>query len=189
MDKEVGRQYILALLDMKDGADHDNISGKTWLHKMMYACFKDHEEMDYGFEPHYYGMHSRMIEEILDDLRREKLICMVSDQESSRTTIHLTEAGHIAASKQQAGDPAILRTLQIIKSMLNPLTYDELIVLMYTKFSEMSSKHNQQRDKYEERREKTALSMYRDGKVGFSLAVQMSGLNTKEFHGILLTKH
>ena len=90
-----------------------------------------------------------------------------------------TKKGHQAA-KQFVGDDDALETLQIVKSELNPLTYRQFRVLIYTQFPEMLEK-NELVDQYESWRKKEAVSMYNDGKVTFSVAWRISGLNPIEF--------
>lgn len=172
------REYVLKLLSVEDDTGNKTIRGSTWLQKMMYVASKDHPDMNYDFKPYKYGMYSKNLHAILTQLRNDNLVCMEETEEDSNP-VHLTALGRKDAKKYSCA-PEIQDTLQSIKSELNQLSYQELIVLMYTKFPEMLEKCTQ-KEKYEKWREHIAVSMVKDDKVSFLLGVQMSGLDRDVF--------
>ena len=172
--------YVLELLRIEDEIGHRTIEGQTWIQKMMYVASKTHPELDYGFEPHKYGMYSKMLKEILIGLSERGLICIDKNNEKNHP-IHLTTKG--LEESERTGkriDSRIRDTLQTIKSKLNTLRYNELIVLMYTKYPEMLEK-SEQKHEYEKWRENTAISMVQNDKVSSLLGLRMSGLSWEEF--------
>ncbi len=183
MDDIPDGRYVLALLRIEDGdAIKGTIPGATWIQKMMYVASKAHPEIEcYGFEPGKFGMYSNRLKNILNGLNKDGLINMNETADGMRSPISLTKDGRRTADANSKADNLdVLRTLREVKSVLNRLTYYELIALMYTKFPEMLEK-TEQKDEYEQWREKSALTMVKDDKISFSLGVQISGLDRKEF--------
>lgn len=177
------RRYVLALLRIEDGgAIKSTVPGSTWIQKMMYVASRAHPEIEcYNFESNKFGMHSSRLKNILDGLRKDGLINVNETADSNRSPISLTRNGRrLADTDSVTNNPNVIRTLRVVKSTLNKLTYNELIVLMYTKFPEMLDK-SEQKVEYEDWKEQSALSMVRDDKISFSLGVQISGLDRTEF--------
>ena len=77
-------------------------------------------------------------------------------------------------------DPNVLETLRSVKTTLNSLDYNELVVLTYFEYPEMRENTNQL-DNYEKWREDAAISMVSNEKISFSLGVSISGLDSEEF--------
>ena len=177
-------EYVLKMLRMDDHDGNDVIRGRTWLQKMMYAGSKDHRELDYGFVPHSYGMYSRSLADIVDNLETEGLVCTEKPEEGNRSPMHLTRAGRTAADGVTGCNPDVLETLRSVKTALNSLDYRELVVLMYFEYPEMLQKTSL-RDKYENWREDGALSMVSKEKISFSLGASISGLDKETFRARL----
>lgn len=184
MDIPKNSEYTLKMLRMDDYAGNDVIRGRMWLQKMMYACSRDHPELDYGFLPYNYGMYSQSLADIVDNLETQGLVCTEKTEENNRSPMHLTEAGRAAADGVTGCDPDVLDTLRSVKTTLNPLDFVELMVLMYFEYPEMREKTNQSGE-YEKWRENAALSMVSKEKISFSLGVSISGLNREEFRAKL----
>ena len=147
---------------------------------MVYVAFKTHPELDYAFEPHKYGMYSKTLKNILNNLNEKELVCIDKSNERDQP-IHLTAEGlEESESVSKRIDSRIQETLQTIKSILNTLRYNELVVLMYTKYPEMLD-NSEQKNEYEKWRENTAISMVQDDKVSLLLGLRMSGLSWEEF--------
>ena len=182
MNEYPDRRYVLALLCIEDGDTKDTVAGSTWLQKIMYVASKAHPEIEcYGFEPNKYGMYSKQLKNMLDGLRRDGLVNIRETPDGKRDPISLTREGRcIADANSKTDNPGVISTLKAVKSVLNNLTYIELIALMYTKFPEMLEK-SEQKDNYERLRKEAALSMVKDDKISFSLGVQISGLDRKVF--------
>ena len=146
----------------------------------MYVAFKTHPELDYAFEPHKYGMYSKTLKNILNNLNEKGLVCIDKSNERDQP-IHLTAEGLEESERvSKRIDSRIQESLRIIKSTLNTLRYDEFVVLMYTKYPEMLEK-SEQKNEYEKWRENTAISMVQDDKVSFLLGFRMSGLSLEVF--------
>ena len=176
--------YVLELLRVEDGTGHRTIEGQAWMQKMMYVASKTHPELDYGFEPHRYGMYSKELRDILVDLNEKGMICTDKSNEKNQP-IHLTSEGLEEAERvAKHVDSRIQETLRTVKSALNALRYDELVVLMYTKYPEMLEK-SEQKNEYEEWRENAAVSMVQNDKVSSLLGLRMSGLSWEEFRARL----
>ena len=171
---------VLELLRIEDGTGHRTIEGQTWIQKMMYVASKIHSELDYDFEPHRYGMYSKKLKNMLVSLNEKGLICIDKNNEKNQP-IHLTTKGLEEAKRVGKHiDSHVQETLQTIKSTLNTLRYDELVVLMYTKYPEMLEK-SEQKNEYEKWREGVAVSMVQNDKVSSLLGLRMSGLSWEEF--------
>ena len=171
---------VLELLRIEDETGHKTIKGQVWIQKMMYAASKTHPELDYGFEHHKYGMYSKTLKNILIDLNEKRLVCVDKSNERDQP-IHLTAKGLEESERvSKRIDSRIQETLQTIKSILNTLRYNELVVLMYTKYPEMLE-NSEQKNEYEKWRENTAISMVQDDKVSFLLGFRMSGLSLEVF--------
>lgn len=180
MDIPKNSEYVLKMLRMDDYAGNDVIRGRTWLQKMMYVCSKDHPELDYGFLPYNYGMYSRSLADMVDELEVRRLVCTEKTEENNRLPIHLTETGCVAADSITGCDPNVLETLRSVKTTLNSLDYNELVVLTYFEYPEMRENTNQL-DDYEKWCEDAAISMVSNEKISFSLGVSISGLDSEEF--------
>lgn len=181
MDANTGMGYALLILRIKDENGRAEIDGMARLQKMMYMFSKIHPKLDYGFVPHRYGMYSDRLDDILKGMENQGLVYVDSamGHEYGSGMIHLTEKGRQAADRF-VGDVDAVETLRVIKFDLNPLTYRQFMVLAYTQFPEMLEK-SELVNRYEKWRKKAAVSMYRDGRVMFSLARRMSGLDAAEF--------
>ena len=180
MDIPKNSEYVLKMLRMDDHDGNDVIRGRTWLQKMMYASSKDHRELDYEFVPHSYGMYSKSLADIVDNLETQGLVCTEKTEEGNRSPMHLTAAGRVAAAGITGCNPDVLETLRSVKTTLNSLDYRELVVLMYFEYPEMLENTNQ-REEYEKWRENAALSMVSKEKISFSLGASISGLGKEKF--------
>lgn len=75
-----------------------------------------------------------------------------------------------------------------IKTLCHGITNDELLVLTYFSFPEMTEE-SLVKEKIWAKREKLALGLYKKGKISLEKAVEISGLNYKEFLELLNSKN
>ena len=180
-------KYILALLSHPSsfsvplGESEDmSVGGKTRVQNIMYMVSKAYPEVDYGFESHAYGMYSQRLDDALNKYAESDIICLPKE---GGGPIHLTKDG-LRDAKTHRYDSDVCGALADAREFLCGMTCDEMIAFMYAKYPEMKE-FSEILDQYEESRTRAAMSLFQDGKVSLSLAIEISGMSAEKFEDML----
>jgi len=172
------KAYILLLLREND---FEPVKGKLWLQKEMFIILSNLDKLRsfIDFEPYFFGPHSESVEVNLEQLVKSGLVKF----EGSK--ILLTPLGkdvaNLLASRASRKNLEIVREA---KKLLNDLSKDELLALIYFTFPEMA-KESLEIQNVKKRRKELALKLYKKGKVSLSKAAEISGLGIEDFINML----
>jgi len=172
------KAYILLLLKEKNS---EPVKGKLWLQKEMFLILSNLDKLRnfIDFEPYFFGPHSESVEVNLEQLVKSGLVKFEGNK------IVLTplgkEVANFLAGKTSRENLEIVREA---KELLNDLSKDELLALIYFTFPEMA-KESLEIQHVKKRRKELALKLYRKGKVSLSKAAEISGLSIEEFMNMI----
>lgn len=180
----LGKQYILSLLDSNN---QEPIKGKTRLMKELFFISLNVPSLNNSleFEADNYGPNSDVIIGYIDDMSQIGLID-ARKKSPENITYTLGENGKKFLEQEQLDLDYEL--ISEIKTLCHGITNDELLALTYFSFPEMTEE-SLVKEKIWAKREKLALGLYRKSKVSLEKAVEISGLNYKEFIDLLNSKN
>jgi len=167
------KAYLLLLLGEKN---FEPIKGKLWLHKEMFLLSSNLERLKplMDFEPYFYGPHSERVDVELDQLIKSGLVRVEGNK------IILTDIGekvHMVLRTKTSKEK--LELINEIKELLNDLSKDELLALIYFSFPKMA-KDSLEIQSIKKKRRELALTLYRKGKISLAKAAEISGLSIEE---------
>jgi uncharacterized protein YwgA len=163
---------LIVALGALDGAP---IRSKIKLQKMLFLIsnlFDNYKDI-LEYEPHLYGPYSEVVEETLQDLMTLGLV------NESINQYTLTSKGKEVYLDLKI-KKEVLQVMSDFKNFLNDLSQDEVLVFVYAcypKFISESIKWNELKPK----RIAIALSLLKKGKISYSKALEVSGINQAEF--------
>lgn len=184
LKNNLGKQYILSLLDSNN---QEPIRGKTRLMKELFFISLNVPslEQSFEFEADNFGPSSDVIMGYLDDMSQIKLI-HAEKRSNDNVTYTLGEYGKKFLEQEKLDLDYEL--ISEMKTLCQGITNDELLALTYFSFPEMTEE-SLVKDRIWAKREKLALGLYRKGKISLEKAVEISGLNYKEFLRLLESKN
>lgn len=152
---ELVEKYVILLLGAKDHALRSDLH----LQKEMFLLAKSlpHSEELFGFEKHYYGPYSPLIEEIIQTPRYTDKAFSFDEKKITLSKNGKEEFERIV--KEKSNDESfreLTSLIKIIRNIYDKLSGEEILFLMYetfpdfTKFSEVSD--NLLKNKYNRRR-------------------------------------
>ena len=181
-DPEILDQYVMALVAMEHAEPElmpdTSVRGKTWLQKMMWFASEHLGRDRMGFVAGKYGAYSAEIDDAVERCAEKGLLCVHRAERES--VIHITKKG-VDALDLAVCDQYVLRHMQSIKSLLNGLSYREMIAYSYALSPEMAE-NSKISDRFEEWRVDAAVSMYLKGAASLALAGRISGLDREAFY-------
>lgn len=180
----LGKQYILSLLDSNN---QEPIQGKTRLMKELFFISLNVPSLskELEFEADNYGPSSDVIMGYLDDMSQMKLIT-AKKRNRDNVTYSLGEYGK--KFLEQENLDLDYELISEMKTLCHGITNDELLALTYFSFPEMTEE-SLVKNRIWAKRQKLAVGLYRKGKVSLEKAVEISGLNYKEFLKLLDSKN
>lgn len=180
----LGKQYILSLLDSNN---QEPIKGKTRLMKELFFISLNVPSLNDSleFEADSYGPSSDVIIGYIDDMSQ---IGLINTRKKSRDNITYTLGENGKKFLEQEQLDLDYELISEIKTLCHGITNDELLALTYFSFPEMTEE-SLVKERIWAKREKLALGLYRKGKVSLEKAVEISGLNYKEFLDLLNSKN
>ena len=153
--------------------------GKLFLQKELYAiCLAQPQLQDeIGFDSHLLGPFSDILANEAEQLSLSGLIDFSSGQ------YHLTSRGiSVADSVANKAPPALIQEIGDVKKLMNDLSPDELLALVYLSpragdFEGESSEFK----RIASNRIPLALRLFRKGKISTSRAAEIAGIAVDEF--------
>lgn len=180
----LGKQYILSLLDSNN---QEPIMGKTRLMKELFFISLNVPSLkkEFEFEADNYGPSSDVVIGYIDDMSQMKLIS-AKKRNQDNVIYSLGEYGKKFLEEENLDLDYEL--ISEMKTLCHGITNDELLALTYFSFPEMTEE-SLVKKRIWAKRQKLALGLYRKGKVSLEKAVEISGLNYKEFLDLLNSKN
>ncbi len=169
----------LITLSLIGSNDSESIKDNTHFQKEMFliSINRDNLWSRVNFIPHAFGQYSESAEESLKTLRSYGLI----DKKAIRLNENGKELYKTVISKLSDEDR---KMIQDFKDLLNDLTNDEMLVLMYYSYPEFSVESTVKKD-IERVRIPCAISLYQKGKVSLQKAAYLAGLNLEKFMNLI----
>jgi predicted HTH domain antitoxin len=181
---EVAERYLLLLLYAPGprGIQAEPVRGDVWLQKELFLASRNVEPLLEEFEAYRLGPFSEAVEEYKSQLEISGYV------ESTASGITLTTKGKtIAEGIWKSADDDDRRLVQDAKFLLNDLSRDELLVLIYSSFKELTV-NSDIRDEIARKKVEAALSLFRKRKVTLERAAKIADMSLPYFMRLLKTK-
>ncbi len=152
------------------------IKGKIKLQKLLFLVsnvFGSLEDL-LMYEPHLYGPYSEVVDNVLQSLIRLGLV-----KEGEKKGYYLTDEGKKIFNSLTPKEE-LVEVITDFKEFLNDLDNDELLAFIYVSYPEYI-KESVKWDELKPKRERLAVSLLKKGKVSFSKASEIAGMNPGEF--------
>ena len=182
---EPAERYLFLLLRApgSDGRHGEPVKGNLWLQKELYLVSRNVKQLSDEFEAYRLGPFSEAVEEYESQLRVSQFIDVTS------AGIKLTSKGQKIAEEvwiQASKDEQEL--VSQFKSLLNDLSRDELLVLVYSTFEE-STINSDIRAEIEAKRKDVAVSLFRKRKVSLERAAKIAQMSLTQFMKLLKSRN
>lgn len=181
LKEDLSQQYILLLLN---SCNQSPINGKTRLMKELFFVARNIKPLwqVLSFEAHNYGPYSEKIAYDLEALSQLGLIYFKEHASGKGGKYFITEKG-----------VGILKDLNLnyneelvenMKNFFNGLSNDEVLAFTYSSCPEMTNE-SLIKEKLSNKRSKLALKLYKKKKISFGKAIEISGMDYKDFFDLL----
>jgi len=160
------------------------VRGKLWFQKQVFAISKNLPELSESpeYEPAPMGPFSEALEVNVDQLVAIGLL----EQDGAR--FGLTESGRdVARIVEKETEREELQLISDVKELMNDLTDDELLALVYYPNPDMTSE-SEKVEKIEPRRKDLSASLFKKGKVGVEMGALIAGLDAQDYVDLLRSK-
>lgn len=174
-------KYLLLLLYAEGPSKRkgEPIKGDIWLQKELFLVSRNVDELREEFAAYLLGPFSEAVYEYEEQLKVSDYI--VHDREG----LKLTEKGrHIALKLWQTMNENERQMIVDVKTFLNDLRRDELLVFIYSTFSEFTD-NSIIREEVEEKRLPVAISLFKKRKVSLERASKIANVPLQKFAAIL----
>jgi uncharacterized protein YwgA len=165
------------MLLLADADSSKPIRGNPWFQKELFLILKNKKELfdEASFESDFFGPYSEIVEEELDDLEQEELI------ERKGKKIQISNEGKKEILKiERSFDKSFLDLIQEFKELLNDLSEDELLTLVYFNFPETTDE-SQVKNRIIKDRVKNSISLYKKGRISISKAAEIANMPIQEY--------
>ena len=185
-DIEPIERYLFLLLFAPDSSGRFShpIRGNTWLQKQMFVLSKLNDQLaeDTEFDAYAMGAYSDTLAEVQDQFY------ISGFAERDNEEMRLTLDGRREAEKvwSHASDTE-RKTVTMVKTWLNDLTFNELLAVIYGMYPESASK-SEVKPQVDARLPDLAVNLLRKGKVTFDFARRMTGMTSQQFEALLEAK-
>jgi uncharacterized protein YwgA len=160
------------------------IRGKLWFQKQVFAISKNLPKLSENleYEPALMGPFSEALEVNVDQLVAVELL----EQDGAR--YELTPTGReVASIIEKETKPEELQLISDVKELMNDLTDDELLALVYYTNKDMISE-SEKVDKIAPKRKDLSASLFRKGKIGAEMGALIAGLDVQDYLDFLRSK-
>jgi predicted HTH domain antitoxin len=185
-DLEPLEKYYLMLLYAPDarGKLAQPIAGRTWCQKELFLVSKHVPELgeNADYAPYIMGSYSEVVEEIQDQF----YISGFTEMADGAIRLSL-EGKKMAEATWMSADERERQVVSNVKTLLNDLSYLELLGLVYTEYPDSAIK-SEMVAAVDSKRLQIALNLFRKGKVSAEKAAGIASLSTQEFSRILKEK-
>ena len=160
------------------------VRGKLWFQKQVFAISKNLPKLSENleYEPALMGPFSEALEVNVDQLVAVELL----EQDGAR--YELTPTGRdVASIIEKETKPEELQLISDVKELMNDLTDDELLALIYYTNKDMISE-SEKVDKIVPKRKDLSASLFRKGKIGAEMGALIAGLDVQDYLDFLRSK-
>ena len=168
------KAYIIILLNANN---KEAIKGKTWFQKELFLVAKNIKEVeeDASFTPDMFGPFSENAQEQLEELELDKVVI------EDGAKVCLSELGSQIAQKLEQKIPKQkLNMISEFKSLLNDLTDEEVLTLIYFTFPEFTEE-SLVAAKIKKNRKRVAIKLYEKNKISLQKAAEIAGEPLEKF--------
>lgn len=183
LKNDVGKQYLLYLLNANN---QEPIKGKTKLIKELFFIANNVPSLqqNLNFEPDSYGPSS---DKAINNLEEMSLLNLIKVENNSSPKVYsLTKLGKEFLEESNENIDVLL--IEDMKSLINDLTKDELLALVYFTFPETTDeslvKGEIDRDKV-----RLAINLYKKDKISLEKASEIAGLPLLKFLELIKEKN
>lgn len=183
-EPDAAERYLLLLLYAPGprGVQSEPIRGSLWLQKELFLVSRNVEALVEEFEAYRLGPFSEAMEEYESQLEISGYV------ESTTSGLGLTARGKtIAKEIWESADEKDRMLVQDAKSLLNDLTRDELLVLIYSNFEELTV-NSDIRGEIAQKRVEVAVSLFSKRKVTLERAAKIAKMPLPRFMSLLKAK-
>ena len=165
-------KYLLMLLYSKD---QEPIRGKTWLQKEMFLIGQNVQDIGKEYYGYLKGPFSEAVEKSADQFERSNYVII------DRGKILLTDKGMQLAKKiWESMSDEDKRMAEDMKGLLNDMTYNELLVFIYTSYPE-TTKESDIKEDIEKVRLPISLKLVKKGKISVEKGAEVAGIHLLDF--------
>lgn len=155
------------------------VKGDIWLQKELFLISRNVDELKEEFESYLLGPFSEAVYEYEEQLKVSDY--MIQDKEG----LKLTEKGrHIASKLWETTNEKERQMIVDVKTFLNDLRRDELLVFIYSTFSEFTD-NSIIKEEIEDKRLPVAISLFKKYKVSLERASKIANVPLQKFISIL----
>jgi predicted HTH domain antitoxin len=176
-------KYYLMLLYAPDarGRLAQPVTGRTWCQKELFYVSKHVPEIGESAEytPYLMGSYS----EVVDELQDQFFISGFTEIANGATRLS-PEGQKLAEATWLSADERERKVVGYVKTLLNDLSYLELLGLVYTEYPESATK-SEMKAAVDSKRTEIAVQLFRKGKVSFEKAASIARLSSDEFSNTL----
>jgi len=177
-------KYLLLILYAKgpNKTICEPIRGDLWAQKEMFLISRNVPSAEKEFEAYLLGPFSELVDEYISQLKVSEYI--KKDSEGVR----LTEKGRTIASEiwEKETDETKLM-IEDVKSFLNDMTRDELLVFIYSTFEEFAEE-SEVKEEIERKRLDVSISLFKKHKISLKRAAAVAQLPINEYVTLLKSR-
>lgn len=173
------------VLAMLGAAKATPVPRKLWLQKELFYLARDKDKMRETLEfiPYLQGPWSEPTEQAMDDLRS---IGLVSFDPKYGANLCLTDDGQEAYTKLAHAMPeTLLNEVNEVKGLMNDLTENELLLLVYETYPSMTDR-SVVKEKAIVNRVEYAKRLFKKDKVSLERAAELAAVSLREFRKVAL---
>lgn len=161
------------------GQQGEPVKGNLWLQKELYLVSRNVEPLMEDFEAYRLGPFSEAVEEYESQLRVSHFI------DVTPSGIKLTSKGErVAEDTWRRADEKERALVSEVKFLLNDLSRDELLVLVYSTFEE-ATVNSDIKAEVEAKRKEAGVSLFRKKKVTLERAAEIAKMSLSQFMKLL----
>lgn len=152
------------------------VKGETWLQKEMFLIGKNVKEIGEKFGGYLKGPFSEEVEKSANQFERSDYL------KRDQRKISLTSKGmQLAKEIWNSMNEEDKKMVEDMKALLNDLTYDELLVFIYTSYPE-TTEESDVKGYVEKNRLPASIKLLRKGKISVEKAAEVAGIPLLDFY-------
>ena len=171
--------FLLLYAEGPKKAKYEPILGNLWMQKEMFLVFRNIPSAEEEFEGYLLGPFSELVDEYASQLIVSEYVNKDSEG------LKLTEKGRKIASKLWEGEKdETKQMIADVKSLLNDMNRDELLVFIYSTFKEFTEE-SEIKEEIERKRVDASVSLFKKHKISLKRAAILAKLPVEEYVALL----
>jgi len=167
--------FLLLYSDGVSNQQNEPIRGDTWLQKEMFLISRNIKTPKEEFQPDFYGPFSETVDEYSEQLEISGYITR------DAKGLKLTPRGEQIASKMWQGEnEENKKTIKDVKSLLNDMTIDELLVFIYFTY-EKFAEQSEVKDEIERKKVDASISLFKRHKISLKCAANIAKIPLQQY--------